>query len=186
GFVNQSDGEVRIDSEPGKGAAFVLTLPPSDRPAQDRSAEAAPQALVGGSEQILVVEDDPSVLALTVEMLGGLGYRTLTATSAAEALEVIDNGAVVDLLFSDIVMPGGVSGVGLARAAQERRPDLKVLLTSGFVGDRQALEQAGYPVLDKPYQMQALAAKLRALLNGEETKRPRRRRGSATQAAAAG
>ncbi|MFC3077340.1 response regulator [Phenylobacterium terrae] len=183
GFVNQSEGEVRIESEPGKGASFILTLPPSDRPAQDRSAEGAAQEVVGGSEQILVVEDDASVLALTVEMLSGLGYRTLTATSAAEALALIDGGAEIDLLFSDIVMPGGVSGVGLARAAQQRRPDLKVLLTSGFVGDRRALEEAGYPVLDKPYQMQVLAAKLRALLSGEGAKRPRRRRSSATAAA---
>jgi signal transduction histidine kinase/DNA-binding response OmpR family regulator len=183
GFVNQSEGEVRIESEPGQGASFILSLPESDRPTQDRSADGAAPELVGGSEQILVVEDDASVLALTVEMLGGLGYRVLTATGAAEALALIDRGAEVDLLFSDIVMPGGVSGVGLARAAQERRPDLKVLLTSGFVGDRGALEEAGYPVLDKPYQMQALAAKLRALLSGETRSRPRRRRSSAAAAA---
>jgi signal transduction histidine kinase/DNA-binding response OmpR family regulator len=185
GFVNQSEGEVRIESEPGKGARFILTLPQSDRPTQDRSAEDAAQEVVGGSERILVVEDDPSVLALTVEMLSGLGYGVLTATGAAEALELLDSGAKVDLLFSDIVMPGGISGVSLARSAQERRPGLKVLLTSGFVGDHDALEEAGYPVLDKPYQMQALATKLRSLLTGEEAKPRRRREAAATAAKAA-
>ncbi|MET0293767.1 MAG: response regulator, partial [Phenylobacterium sp.] len=183
GFVNQSEGEVRIDSAPGRGSGFILALPLSRRPAQDRDPAARATEVEGGSERILVVEDDPSVLALTVEMLGGLGYRVLTASCADAALRILQDGEEVGLLFSDIVMPGGISGVSLAKSAQALRPDLKVLLTSGFVGDRRVLEEAGFPVLDKPYELPVLASRLRALLDPPA---PRRRRGRADPQAAAG
>ena len=175
GFVRQSDGEVRLESAPGQGATFQLRLPASEAPAEtDRSEDPVPAA-EGGSERILVVEDDPTVLALTVDMLAGLGYQVTTATNAADALETVRSDACIDLLFSDVVMPGGLSGLDLARAARETRPGLPVLLTSGFMGEGAVLDTAEFPLLDKPYETSTLAAKLRQIL---EPTRPRPRRAS--------
>ena len=101
----------------------------------------------------------PSICSL------GLGYQVTAATNAAEALgDHAVGGVAIDILFSDVVMPGGVSGVSLARTARELRPDIKVLLTSGFVGDGAVLETAEFPLLDKPYETSQLAAKLRTIL----------------------
>jgi signal transduction histidine kinase len=180
GFVKQSDGHVRLDSTPGQGTQFHLYLPLSDRPAEQAAEAEAPREAPRGSESLLVVEDDPSVLALAVELLTGLGYRVLTATNAAEALEVLGSGEAVDLLFSDVVMPGGVSGAMLAGEAQAIRPELKVLLTSGYFGDREGGHDIGHPVLDKPYDRQMLAAKVRSILNSPG----RRRRSEANKATA--
>jgi signal transduction histidine kinase len=177
GFVRQSDGEVTLESAPGQGATFSLRLPASE--AGDQSATATssePAAIVGGSERLLVVEDDPTVLTLGLDMLSGLGYQVTAATNAAEALEVIHSGAEIDLLFTDVVMPGGVSGVSLARTARELRPDLRVLLTSGFVGEGAVLETDEFPLLDKPYETSKLAAKLRQLLDAPARRRTRRGR----------
>jgi CheY-like chemotaxis protein len=171
GFVRQSEGEVRVDSAVGTGTRFQLRLPLSDAPAEVVRAEDAPQELKGGAERILLVEDDPTVLALTLDMLTGLGYQATTATHAAEALKVIHSDAPIDLLFTDVVMPGGVSGVELARTARQVRPGLPVLLTSGFMGEGAVLETAEFPLLDKPYETAALAAKLRKILD-----RPGRRK----------
>ncbi|WP_243626041.1 response regulator [Phenylobacterium hankyongense] len=182
GFVRQSEGEVRLDSAVGQGTAFHLRLPISEAPLQEVRAEAPQAEIVGGTERILLVEDEPTVLALTLDMLTGLGYQVATATNAAEALEVLHSGAEVDLLFTDVVMPGGVSGVSLARTARELRPDLRVLLTSGYVGEGAVIENAEFPLLDKPYESTLLAAKLRKLL---DPRPPRRRRGRASEGSVA-
>ena len=168
GFVRQSEGEVDLESAPGKGTSFRLRLPSTDQ-AVEVIAQAKPSVIEGGSERILLVEDDPTVLTLTLDMLTGLGYQVTTATNAAEALEVINSDAEIDVLFTDVVMPGGVSGVSLARTSRELRPDLRVLLTSGFVGEGAVLETAEFPLLDKPYETALLAAKLRKLLAAEPT-----------------
>ena len=177
GFVRQSEGEVALESAPGQGTTFRLRLPVSDVGAQAVAAEPRPPAIVGGAERLLVVEDDPTVLTLACDMLSGLGYDVVTATNAGEALEVIHSDAKIDLLFTDVVMPGGVSGVSLARTARELRPDLRVLLTSGFVGEGAVLETDEFPLLDKPYETGLLAAKLRKLLE-----RPARRRAKRSRA----
>jgi CheY-like chemotaxis protein len=184
GFVRQSSGEVRIESEVGQGATFQLRLPATDAPATVVRTEAPPQEMKGGVERILLVEDDPTVLALTLDMLTGLGYQAITANQATTALEILKSDEPVDLLFTDVVMPGGLSGVELARAARAVRPELPVLLTSGFIGEGTALESAEFPLLDKPYEAATLAAQLRALLDAPSRGRKRGapRRGSAAGA----
>ena len=137
--------------------------------------------LEGGTERILLVEDDPTVLALTLDVLTGLGYQVQTATNAAEALELLHGGMECDLLFTDVVMPGGVSGVGLARTARELRPGLRVLLTSGFIGETQVKEGAEFPLLDKPYETPVMAAMLRKLLDRPQGRKKRRREPAAAE-----
>jgi signal transduction histidine kinase/ActR/RegA family two-component response regulator len=183
GFVRQSDGDILLSSEPGRGASFTLRLPVSDAVAETVDPDGRkPTVVEGGRERILLVEDDPTVLSLTTDMLSGLGYRVTTATRAAEALAFLQSDAEIDLLFSDVVMPGGVSGVSLARTARELRPGLKVLLTSGFVGEGPALGADEFPLLDKPYETHALAARLRKLL---DPPRGRKRRGRGRSGAGA-
>jgi PAS domain S-box-containing protein len=190
GFVRQSEGEVHLHSTPGQGTTFSLRLPATEAPAIRAEAEPSRPALIkGGHERILVVEDDPTVLTLTLDMLTGLGYQVITATNASDALEILQSDAKLDLLFSDVVMPGGISGVSLARTARDLRPRLRVLLTSGFVGEGAVLETAEFPLLDKPYETGLLAAKLRKLLDGpggrKRRSRPRQRQREGSTAAAA-
>jgi signal transduction histidine kinase/two-component SAPR family response regulator len=184
GFVRQSEGEVRLVSTLGQGTTFGLRLPVSSEPVERPEPEAEPELVEGGDERILLVEDDATVLTLTLDMLIGLGYEVTTATNAAEALVVLQSDAKIDVLFSDVVMPGGVSGVSLARTARDLRPGLRVLLTSGFVGEGAVLETSEFPLLDKPYESRLLAAKLRKLLDRPVTRR-RRGRGSRSREAAA-
>jgi signal transduction histidine kinase len=166
GFVRQSDGEVQLDSLPGQGSTFRLMLPVSHRPAaKDLRAARDEGVLDGGDERILLVEDDPTVLSLTLDLLTGLGYQVTCATNATQALEVLQSGAEIELLFTDVVMPGGMSGVSLARTARELNPHIAVLLTSGFMGDG-AVSDVEFPLLDKPYETPVMAAKLRKLLDG--------------------
>jgi CheY-like chemotaxis protein len=184
GFVRQSEGEVVLETAPGQGTVFLLKLPVSE--AADEVVDAPKAtAVVGGSERILLVEDDPTVLTLTLDMLTGLGYEVATATNAGEALAIIHSGAKIDLLFTDVVMPGGVSGVSLARTARELRSDLGVLLTSGFVGEGAVLETDEFPLLDKPYELGQLAVKLRTLLDRPAGRRARRSRSGGSRATAA-
>ena len=108
---------------------------------------------LGRGENILLVEDDPSVLALGIEMLNGLGYRVVTASDAAGALEILKRGDHVDLVFTDVVMPGGRTGVQLAVEARELRPGIKVLLTSGYTGEALARHQTEtMPLIEKPFR----------------------------------
>jgi signal transduction histidine kinase len=178
GFVHQSGGQVNVDTRPLEGAAFQLYLPTSDQPIAPRQqAEEKPAEPVGGVERILVVEDDPGVLALTIEMLSGLGYNVLTASNAAQALRHLNSDEPIDLLFTDVVMPGGMNGVHLARAAREKRPGIRILLTSGFPGT--TVNDHELPLLDKPYAPSTLAAVLRELL-ADETLPPVRAGGGAS------
>jgi len=180
GFVRQSEGDIVLRSELGQGTSFTLRLPSCEPAADAVEPEDRKAAVVeGGEERILLVEDDPTVLNLTNDMLTGLGYQVTTATNAAEALAVLHTGAEIDVLFSDVVMPGGVSGVSLARTARELRPGLKVLLTSGFIGEGPALANDEFPVLDKPYETHALSTRLRKLL---DSPRGRKRRGRGRKA----
>ncbi len=167
GFVKQSGGHVKIYSEPGQGTTIKLYLPRSRRTEDAEVAENV-DAPVGGSETILVVEDDAAVRTATVEMLAVLGYRVLTAADADSAMALIASGADVDLLFTDVVMPGTMRSPELARGARELLPNIAVLYTSGYT--RNAIVHGGQldpgiELLPKPYTAEALASRVRAVLN---------------------
>ena len=163
GFVRQSGGHVEIDTAPGKGATFRLYLPTGEAGAP-RIEEEARAAVAGGSEHVLVVEDDETVLSVALETLTALGYRVTTATSAADALQAFRQDASIDLVFSDVVMPGGSSGVDLAHEIRSLRPDVGILLTSGYLGHRAAPTNA-FALIDKPYEPSTLAARVREVLS---------------------
>jgi PAS domain S-box-containing protein len=169
GFAKQSNGHVRIYSEPGLGTTVRLYLPRLATKAAPERTETAARAGAGGGEVVLVVEDDEKVRKLVLQQLESLGYRAIEAANGAEALAVIESDAAIDLLFTDMVMPGGMSGAQLAEAARRLRPGLKVLFTSGYAeGSLQARGggDAGFKLLSKPYRKQALAEKLREVLDG--------------------
>ena len=144
-------------------------------PVEASAPKPAQEEMVGGTERILVAEDDPAVLKLTVDLLQGLGYQVVSAANADEAMAVLQEDREIDLLFSDVVMPGGTSGIALAEAVQRERPDLKILLTSGFVGDKALLGASEHLILDKPYPASVLAAHLRNLLDERRRPPPRKR-----------
>jgi PAS domain S-box-containing protein len=166
GFVKQSGGHVKIYSELGQGTAIKIYLP---RIRQDEDAPAIVDdgPIRGGSEVVLVAEDDNAVRATVVEMLGELGYRVLKAKDAASALTIIESGAAVDLLFTDVVMPGELKSPELARKARLRLPHIAVLFTSGYTDNaivHGGRLDAGVELLPKPYTREALARKVRHVL----------------------
>ena len=172
GFVKQSGGHVKIYSEPGQGTTVKLYLP--RLAAATASAEARRRARTRGrrpgSETILVVEDDERVRAYSVEMLRELGYRVLEAADGrARARGCSTREPEIDLLFTDVGLPGGMNGRQLADEAQRRRPDLKVLFTTGYA--RNAIVHhgrldPGVELIVKPFTYAALAAKVRQVLDG--------------------
>src|SRR5262249_3987522 len=121
------------------------------------------------TETILLVEDDSAVLALVIEMLNDLGYRVITASDAHGALEIVRRGEPIDLILTDIVMPGGKTGVHLAAEARALRPDIKVLLVSGSRGGALAVQgprDTGGRMMEKPFRQPELASRLQSLLEG--------------------
>jgi PAS domain S-box-containing protein len=169
GFIRQSQGHIKIYSEPGLGTTVRLYLPRADGRVEEPAAAAVPeQPPIGKGERILVVEDNAAVRRVVMDQLAGLGYRTIEAENAEAALAILKRGRAVDLLFTDIVMPGRMNGIELAEAARALRPKLKVLLTSGFARD--AIEGSSDDgdlknLLSKPYRKSELAARLRAALD---------------------
>ncbi|MFP5390522.1 MAG: response regulator, partial [Gammaproteobacteria bacterium] len=173
GFAKQSGGHVKIDSEVGKGTTVRLYLPRS-REVEDEVHPLDTRPVVGGSETILVAEDDAGVRVTVVEMLSQLGYRVLQAHDAAEALALIEGGAAVDLLFTDVVMPGALRSPELARRAMALQPDLAVLFTSGYAEDaivHGGRLDPGVELLGKPYTRAALARKVRHVLRNHQQRR---------------
>ncbi len=168
GFVAQSGGHVAIASTPGSGTTVTLYLPAARALAEDRSESAAATQESAAIGRVLVVEDDPEVLDVTVETLRRMGYEVLTAGDGPAALAVLRREAEIDILFSDIVMPRGMNGVELARTALRLRPQLRVLLASGYPMSALSATQGisadtGFAFLSKPYRGSELAEALRAL-----------------------
>ncbi|PKA42194.1 response regulator (plasmid) [Rhizobium sullae] len=173
GFVKQSGGHVKIYSEVGEGTTVKLYLPRSFQ-TEDRVAnnEAAPPA--GGTETILVAEDDEGVRATVVEMLTDLGYHVLKARDGQSALTVLESGAHIDLLFTDVVMPGPLKSPELARMARERLPNIAVLYTSGYTENsivHGGRLDPGLELVSKPYTRDALARKIRHVLASSASRR---------------
>lgn len=172
GFVLQSGGHIELSSTQGVGTTVTIYLPRSTEVAAARSAsrvEAIPEEGLRGGETVLVVEDDRRVQLTVVDMLTQLGYVVLTANDATEALTVVRSGAKVDLLFSDVVMPGPLLSPEMARQALLMRPSLKVLFTSGHTRDTAGLDaqiRRGADLLQKPYSRSQLARKLREVFDG--------------------
>ena len=167
GFSRASGGAALITSKPGEGATISLFFPASTKPLSQPAAPKAPlQAPPPGT--VLLVEDDDSVAAAVSAMLGELGYRVLRASDAAGALAMLEREArTVDLVFSDMVMPGAMDGAALAEAVLQRRPDLPVVLTTGFSEAAEAATRKGLRLLPKPYRIDELAAELAAARAGK-------------------
>jgi PAS domain S-box-containing protein len=171
GFVRQSGGHVRIQSEPGQGTSVWIYLPRyTGAMAEETVSEA--RTAPAGRETVLVVEDDENVRSYSVEVLRELGYRVVEASTGPAALALLEQagGAEVDLLFTDVVLPGGLNGEQLALQARERRPGLKVLFTTGYA--RNAIVhhgrlEAGVQLITKPFTYSDLAAKVREVLDAE-------------------
>ena len=169
GFATQSGGVARIESKLGKGTTVRIFVPRA-------TGEIANNAVAGervlhappGAVTILVVEDDGDVREMIVGILSDLGYRALVAATAGEALKILEREDSIDLLFTDIVMPAGISGTELARRASRLRPDLKVLLSSGFSREdgQSRAARAEFPFIAKPYRPTTLAHKLKEVLAG--------------------
>lgn len=171
GFARSAGGQVKIRSALERGTTVRLYLPRSTDP--PRAADTSPHAEMlrpaADGETVLVVEDDEDVRAIAIENLTELGYAVLTAADGAAALERLRPPGRIDILFSDVVMPGGMNGAQLAIAAQRLRPGLKVLLTSGYTAAALTSEHGlpeDVPLLGKPYRREELASKLRLVLGG--------------------
>jgi len=171
GFVRQSSGHVAIESTVGAGTTVSLYLPKStqapdiemnDVQLKDVQVKVVP----AGSGRVLVVEDDEDVLDVTSVMLQELGYHVVCARNGAEAIQLLTSGRQFDLLFSDVVMPPGITGVELAREAKRLYADLKVLLTSGNAADVLARYGAEdeFPIIGKPFRRVELAQYLRLVM----------------------
>ncbi|HYD99480.1 MAG TPA: CHASE3 domain-containing protein [Alphaproteobacteria bacterium] len=176
GFVKQSRGHIQIDSAPGCGTTVRLYLPRAQAaPTAAAKPRAADDALPGGGETILVAEDNDDVRGFAVQILEDLGYAVLQAPTGDLALEMIEAGAPVDLLFTDVIMPGRIRGGELAMRARALRPGLPVLFTSGFT-DNAILQDGrldeGCHFLGKPYRPAEVARKVRAALDAAAGTRP--------------
>ena len=158
GFAKQVGGTVAVESKVGKGSAFTIYLPAS------RAAQSASVTKANGKAQgrVLIVEDDEIVAELAAGMMNELGFETVIAHSGKEALERLSSGARPKLIFTDIVMPGGISGLELAEKVRSRFPELPILLTTGYSQDVGG--NHGFPVLHKPYELESLADALSGVL----------------------
>jgi len=167
GFVRQSNGHVNIYSEQGLGTSIRLYLPlidESNAPVRTRTDGRA----IGGNERVLVVEDDAFVRSHAISSLEGIGYRVIVARDGPEAIALLRGGAEIDLLFTDLVMPGGMNGWEVATVARQLNPKLKVLFTSGYPLETLTSRGQGGDqpqILSKPYRIAELATRVREVLD---------------------
>jgi two-component system NtrC family sensor kinase len=164
GFASQSGGTAMIASEPGQGTAIILFLPRASAAPTAPRLTSADTAHAPGPARILLVEDNREVANATEELLRDMGFKTRWARDGKAALALFEGGLPIDLVLSDIVMPGGVSGLDLARTLRERRPDLPILLGTGYSGYASQVVSEGFALIEKPYRPVMLAAALRSAL----------------------
>ncbi|BCW87781.1 Sensor histidine kinase RcsC [Alphaproteobacteria bacterium SO-S41] len=171
GFTRQSGGATRIYSEPGQGAMICMYLPrhfgDAEKGEEGASSGDAPRARDG--ETVLVVDDEPTIRMLVMEVLEDLGYAAIEASDGASGMKILESDARIDLLVSDVGLPGGMNGRQMADAARLRRPDLKILFITGYaenavVGNGHL--ERGMHVMTKPFAMEALAVRIRELIGG--------------------
>jgi CheY-like chemotaxis protein len=168
GFARQSGGHIVLHSVEGEGTKVELFLPRSEAAAKPRVSETAAEELPqGNGERILLCEDDQGVRLFSSETLRDLGYEVIEARDAADAMAMMEEHKPVDLLFTDIVLPGGQTGADLAREARKLQPGLKVLFTTGYARsalDKEATGEKGIELLLKPFGVDELAARIRQIL----------------------
>ena len=175
GFIKQSGGDIEVRSELGQGTTIILLLPRTAKGAMPASSEEKANAAAllktvhPAGRTVLVVDDNLDVAAFVATMLGELGYTTRQAGSAAEALEALTSGDRIDVVFSDIVMPGEMSGVELARVNQRDYSGIAVVLATGYSDQLGKLGvRPDFEILAKPYRMDDLAAALARALRQKD------------------
>ena len=168
GFVKQSSGHILLESEPGVGTTFTIHLPRYDQASEAPATDAMPQSITDSNECILVVEDEPDLLAMASRLLQSLGYQVFQASDGPAAMEILASGQKIDLLLSDVVLPKGSSGPDIAARAQDLQPHIRVLFMSGY-NDHPILNSnttGPQPALiAKPFRKAQLAAQVRAILD---------------------
>jgi CheY-like chemotaxis protein len=174
GFVKQSGGHISVYSEEGHGTTIKVYLPRASAPAEQIDEPAA-APIQGGSETILVVEDDALVRSSVTAQMQSLGYRAIAVANATEALALIERGTPFDLLFTDVIMPGPMNGRRLAEEATKRRPGSKVLFMSGYTENaiiHHGRLDPGVLLLAKPFHKSELARMIRQALSATDTLPP--------------
>ncbi|MBT8434247.1 MAG: response regulator, partial [Gammaproteobacteria bacterium] len=173
GFAKRSGGYIEIFSETGEGTEIRIYLPRAHEEVKSGKEIPLAAALPRGHETILIVDDEKALVDVAVLYLQDLGYKTLTANNSEQALEVLKGNTAIDLLFTDVIMPGGSDGYELALAARELYPSVKVLITSGFAkkhdelvdGESKYHSSLASNVLNKPYDNSDLAKEVRRALD---------------------
>ncbi len=164
GFASQSEGSAVLASAPGEGTAITLFLPRADAgPAMAGDIVAQP-ASAPGAARILLVEDDRSVAEATQDLLHNMGFDTRWAGDVTAALAFVERDPKLALVLSDVVLPGGVSGLDLARTLRDQRPELPVILTTGYSRHASEVVAKGFALIEKPYRREVLAASLRSAI----------------------
>jgi CheY-like chemotaxis protein len=167
GFVKQSSGHIKVYSEEGHGTTIKLYLPRATGETETMEVVTPSPSLQGGHETILVVEDDALVRNYVVSQIESLGYKSIAANTGAEALALLEHNVMFDLLFTDVVMPGGMNGRELAERVKRQRPGTRVLYTSGYTENaimHHGRLDPGVALLNKPYRKAELARKIREVL----------------------
>lgn len=168
GFARQSGGCLTLASNVGQGTSVVLEIPvATENVSFSPVLTENDDGLWTGTERIMVVEDDTAVRTIAVEMLTSIGYEIVQAPNAANALAQLNAGCIVDLVFSDVIMPGGFDGIHMARIMRDRYPKLKILLASGYVNSERLSGINEFIYLGKPYKQNELAQNVRRLLDNE-------------------
>jgi PAS domain S-box-containing protein len=165
GFVNQSGGHIQIDSVPGEGTTITMLLPAQEGEDEAESPSGDGHQVRQTAGKVLIVEDEPEVLDIATEIFDSLGYDVLTAADATAALDILKSSVPIDVLFSDVVMPRGMNGLELAKEARQLRPDIRILLASGYPVSTLPMQgmPEGSSFISKPYRWTELAEKLRLL-----------------------